>query len=183
MRHSLSLAAAAIVLAACSPQPPQRASQAEPAAEQSPRVEAQAADPGPTADAQPVASQPKPVEPAKNLGKNLKWATSVAEAKKVAKAEGKFLLMKFEAEWCGPCQLMKKEAFNDPKVVELLKDAVIVPIDIDRPESQPLEDKHGVTGVPMIVLAEADGKAFGSILGYDTVELFVQHMQRELAKR
>lgn len=127
--------------------------------------------------ANPTADVPKPA------GTKLVWAKSVEEANKLAAKDGKFVVLKFEAEWCGPCQLMKKEAFNDPAVVEKLKDAVIVSVDTDKRETMALQQKYQVSGIPRLVFTDSNGKAFGDIMGYNDVPTFQAHLDRALAGR
>lgn len=134
-------------------------------------------------EGQPVATSGTKSEPPKPAGTKLVWAKSVPEAEKIAARDGKYVVMKFEAEWCGPCQLMKKEAFNDPDVVAKLKDAVIVSVDIDKQETMGLQQKYEVANIPRLVFADSTGKAFGNVMGYDTVETFKVHLDRALANR
>ncbi|MGE0002355.1 MAG: thioredoxin family protein [Fimbriimonadaceae bacterium] len=170
------LAVALALLAGCGPQLTDTAAKTtdEPATASTP-VEVPQAQPAATTE--PVAEVPKPA------GAKLVWAKSVDEAKAIAKKEGKYVVMKFEAEWCGPCQLMKKEAFNDPDVVAKLEDAVIVAIDIDKKETMELQQKYQVANIPRLVFADATGKSFGDVMGYDTVDTFKVHLDRALANR
>ena len=171
-----SLVVAVALLAGCSPQPPETVAKTteEPAPA---NTAAETPDVKPVKADTPVADVPKPA------GAKLEWAKNVDEAKKKAASEGKFVLMKFEAEWCGPCQLMKKEAFNDPEVVEKLKDAVIVAIDIDKQDTMALQQKYEVANIPRLVFADPTGKPFGDIMGYDNVDNFKVHLARALANR
>jgi thiol:disulfide interchange protein len=136
---------------------------------------------------QPAQDPAKEAEPRSALPKTDKslipLAKDVDSAVAQAKKEGKFVLMKFEAEWCGPCQLMKKEAFNDPSVAELLKDAVVVPIDIDDAKTNALQKKYQVGSIPFLVFTQPDGKAFGAILGYESTDWLKRRIKEHLANR
>lgn len=170
------LAVGLALLAGCGSQPTETAAKTteEPVTTSTP---AEVLETQPTATTEPVAEVPKPA------GAKLVWANSVDEAKAIAKKDGKYVLMKFEAEWCGPCQLMKKEAFNDPDVVAKLEDAVLVAIDIDKKETMELQQKYQVAQVPRLVFADATGTSFGDVMGYDTIDNFKVHLDRALANR
>lgn len=58
---------------------------------------------------------------------------ALAEAEAAAAKDGRLLLVKVSAEWCGPCQAMNRETFVDAKVVDWLKaHAVAIEVDGDR---------------------------------------------------
>ena len=74
---------------------------------------------------------------------------------------GKLQILKFEADWCGPCQMMKpvfdKVAKNSSSA------ATFRTINVD---SQPsVADAYGVSGLPTVV-AVKDGKVVGKKVGY-----------------
>jgi thiol:disulfide interchange protein len=177
MRTSALLALAAALLVGCAATPePQASGQASP----EPQVSASE-----TPARTPVAAPAAAAEPPKgaNPGAKLTWASNEAAGRSIAAKQGKYVVLKFEADWCGPCQLMKKEAFNDEEVVAAMKDAVIVPVDIDKPENMELQRKHRVDSIPALVFTEASGKPFATILGYDSVAMFRDQLASALAKR
>lgn len=63
-------------------------------------------------------------------------------------------LLKFEANWCGPCQQLK------PIVTEVLAghgtDVELKTINVDDPDNQALVQRHGVRAIPTLVLLEGD---------------------------
>ena len=63
-------------------------------------------------------------------------------------------LLKFEADWCGPCQQLKpivKQYMSDHP------DVVLDTVDVDDPQRSDLVVEHGVRAIPTLVLLE-DGK-------------------------
>lgn len=204
MRRALALTAlAALAIWGCQPTPAvdtsAQSQQADSQATQGQAAQSQAAEPAasqpetPAAATEPAAtttastSESEPDKPRSQLPKSDKslipLAKDVESAMAQAKKEGKFVLMKFEAEWCGPCQLMKKEAFNDSSVAALLKDAVVVPIDLDDRATLPLQKKYQVSSIPYLVFAEPNGDVFGAILGYESTDWLKRRITQHLANR
>lgn len=70
------------------------------------------------------------------------------------------VLVKFEADWCGPCQAMK------PMVAELAdqygEQLTIATLDIDQNQQTPY--KYGVRGVPTVMLFKG-GQVVGTKVG------------------
>jgi thioredoxin 1 len=70
------------------------------------------------------------------------------------------VLVKFEADWCGPCKAMK------PAIEALAEEyggrVAFVTIDIDRNQQTPY--KFGVRGVPTVLLFK-DGQVVGQKVG------------------
>jgi thioredoxin 1 len=80
-------------------------------------------------------------------GNNIIAVTDADFEERVLKADGPVLL-KFEADWCGPCQAMK------PAIAELASEygdkLTIATLDIDQNQQTPY--KFGVRGVPTVIL-------------------------------
>jgi thiol:disulfide interchange protein len=106
-----------------------------------------------------VAFAQKGAKPAEQV-----WSKDLAKAQALAKKTGKMVLVDFNAVWCGPCQMYKKDVFPTSEFKASTKDVILVEIDID---NQPaLATKFGVSGIPDIRIFSPKGKQVGRVYGY-----------------
>jgi thiol:disulfide interchange protein len=104
------------------------------------------------------------------------WSKDLAKAQALAKKTGKMVLVDFNASWCGPCKLYKKEVFPTSEFKSATKDVILVEIDVD--EQGPLASKFGVSGIPDIRILSPKGKQVGRVYGYSGAKPLIA----ELAK-
>jgi len=92
------------------------------------------------------------------------WLSSFEDAKKMALATNKLVLVDFWASWCGPCKRMDSESWNQEDVRSLMSNYIPVKIDLDNNKS--LAAKYGVRGIPYIFIMDGNGKVIHQQMGY-----------------
>jgi thiol:disulfide interchange protein len=104
----------------------------------------------------------------------LDWEKSWDAAFTRARAEGKPVLVSFEAEWCVWCKKLESTTYRDTKVMTLIADS-LVPLTLDVDGSgRELSDEHGVESLPTILVFAPDGSERGRINGYFPPGQFVE---------
>ena len=93
------------------------------------------------------------------------------EALQKAKAEKKLIFLDAYASWCGPCKMMKRRTFSDPKVGEQFnKYFISVAIDMEQGEGPELARKFQVDSYPTLIFLQPDGKLITKAIGYHSPE-------------
>ena len=107
------------------------------------------------------------------VSEKLHWLTP-AEADASARRFRRPLLYEFTADWCMPCQRLKREVFSDQGLAAQVQ-AMFAParvLDRQREEGRnsaevdSLERHFGVEGFPTLVVVTPEGKEVGRIYGY-----------------
>jgi thioredoxin-related protein len=105
------------------------------------------------------------------------WLTNYDEALAKARAEDRLLLVQFHgSDWCPPCIKMTKEVLATD-TFKALADESLVLLDVDFPRRTPLSDeqrahnealaqKHGLQGVPMVLLINGEGEVLDRMVGF-----------------
>lgn len=79
-------------------------------------------------------------------------------------------VLKFQAEWCGPCKMLSKtlESYTDVEIQE---------IDIDK--DQEVAIRYGIRGVPTVVLLDDSGNELRRKVGMMMLNDFEKFVKGE----
>lgn len=83
-------------------------------------------------------------------------ADDLPAAQAEAKSTGKPVLLYVTADWCGPCQWMKRHVFTDSKLADAIT-ARYTPVRADFDTRNDLRAKYQLDSVPWFLVLDADG--------------------------
>lgn len=96
------------------------------------------------------------------------WLTDLDEAGRVATESNKPVLVKFTADWCGPCKSMSRHVLSDAGVGRFIRGGFVpVIVDITAPgPGQRLADAYGVAVLPTLMVLDAQLREIARKGGY-----------------
>jgi thiol:disulfide interchange protein DsbD len=95
-----------------------------------------------------------------SVAAEIPWLHDEVEAVRVARQEGKPIVIDFWADWCTACKELDRTAWSDPSVREELKRFVPLKIDAtnDSPAVTAAFEKYQVVGMPSVIFIDARGR-------------------------
>lgn len=93
----------------------------------------------------------------------------------LAKKEKKLVFIDAMASWCGPCKMMEKNIFPQPKVAEFYNANFInASFDMEKGEGRDIAQKFGVQSYPTYLFINGDGELVSRNMGYMAESLFLE---------
>ena len=86
------------------------------------------------------------------------WRSDLPAALAESRASGKPVLLYITADWCGPCQWMKRHVFTDPALADAITQR-FTPVRVDHDQRPDLVMNYGLTGVPWLGVLDTEGRA------------------------
>ncbi len=110
-----------------------------------------------------------------SLALSSRWYPDFNEGVRVAKKEGKLVLLYFYEEGCNFCKYMEDVVFVDPKVSELMERAfVVVPIDVEDIPSE-LDRRFRAFGTPTFMVYDPKkDKLIMQVFGLQETDEFLE---------
>jgi thiol:disulfide interchange protein len=83
------------------------------------------------------------------------WQTDFQAARLESQKTGKPILLDFSADWCGPCQEMRRTTWSDNHVADALRNFIPVQVNVDN--NSQLASQFEVRGIPHLVVVNPGG--------------------------
>lgn len=109
-----------------------------------------------------------------NLQAQVYWLSNLDKAKSLAKELDKLIVVDFMADWCGPCRIMDQMLWESAEMAALSRDFVGLKINIDNDRA--VAGAFGVTGIPKVVIATANGEIIWQMVGFRTATPYLDIM-------
>lgn len=109
------------------------------------------------------------------------WIDSEEEGFRLARQEGKPVMMDFWADWCAACKELDRYTYSDPRVLKRLENFVSIKLDFSQPseETQRLSEKYSLVGLPTVLFFDAEGRPLPEkrLVGFVDAEAFLRHIE------
>ncbi len=141
-----------------------------------------------------LAGSRNPLQPLEGLRGSAAEASPVLSFQRVAsvaeldaalqRAQGKYVMLDFYADWCVSCKEYEQFTFRDPRVAQLLRDMVLLQADVTRnsAEDAALLARFGLFGPPGIIFFDrASREVPPKVIGYQDAERFLVSLNQAFA--
>lgn len=86
------------------------------------------------------------------------------EAKRLATAQGTFVVLDFYADWCGPCKTMDQRVWSQDTIQQLQEGFVNTRIDVTY--NDVALNRYNIKAIPALIILDANGNEYFRRIGY-----------------
>jgi thiol-disulfide isomerase/thioredoxin len=106
-----------------------------------------------------------------NIQAQIIWLNDFNAAKSIAKNSDKLIVMDFWAIWCGPCNTMDHELWDNSEILNISKNFIGLKVNVDL--EKVLTSKYSVNLIPKLIIITASGDIIWEKDGFDNAENFL----------
>lgn len=100
---------------------------------------------------------------------------------KMAEIENKLIFLDCYTSWSGPCKMLAKTVFKDPKISVLMNNKFInVKKDMEKGEGVILRKMYGIKSYPTLLFINSNGEVKFRIVGICSSDEFVKNANKAL---
>ncbi len=110
-----------------------------------------------------------------NFIDGLNVSYDLEQSLKDAKLENKTVMVVFDQDSCGYCDMLKQDTLSDSDVQKIINENCI-PVIIDINKDYEIASQFDVFGTPLIIFLDGDGKELHRIEGYVTPDEFLSEV-------
>jgi thiol-disulfide isomerase/thioredoxin/YHS domain-containing protein len=110
------------------------------------------------------------------------WQSNLDTARRVAAQSNRLVLIHFWAAWCGACNRMEAEVFNQPGLAAAITPNY-VPVKINADQTPSIAKQYGITALPTDVVITPQGQVVDSIRGRSEATQYVVRLNQIAAAR
>jgi len=105
---------------------------------------------------------------------NIRNVSTVEEYNELTKTEGKVIVMKFYANWCGPCRVLTDTIKNID--VEKVDDVIFAEVNIENEEFDNICAELGIRGIPVLAYYK-DGELKDKTTGLQSADAIISKIE------
>ena len=105
---------------------------------------------------------------------NIRNVNTAEEYNELTKTEGKVIVMKFSASWCGPCRVLTDTIKNID--VEKVDDVIFAEVNIENEEFDNICAELGIRGVPVLAYYK-DGELKDKTTGLQSADAIISKIE------
>lgn len=108
---------------------------------------------------------PKVLDVEQNIQNGNVWLSDLEAGKEKARRENKNLMIDVYADWCIPCKKLEKYTFLSPEVRKILKNFILVKLDLKNTDKNLIKSLK-IVGPPTIIFLNSEGKEIKRFFGF-----------------